>query len=400
MNKLGKLTLGAVLVAPLLAGCSSTLKTVESLTVEYGTPISTDINQYLSKDIKKENKDKLLAEAKVEILEDKKVEGKDYQSIGEYKVKITYQKEEAEVKVTVKDTVKPVFKDFKDNVDTYKDVKVDFTKLYKAEDLDKVVITADDSKVDYTKEGSYKASVTATDESKNVETKEVTVNIKKPTIKLDKASKSVYVKESFVLKTDIKGKDTKATFKSSDSTVATVSETGKVTAKKKGTATIIATANGVEAKCKVTVKEVPKGSSTTTQIVTNPTTGKKEEVVVVKPTQPATAQTSREVFNLINAERSKAGLPALSWNNGLSSLAKQRATECTKKYSHVRPDGSLVNYGEILTGGTSANKAVSNWMNSSSHKESILKKEYSSMCAAKIKDPEYPGYIWVVLFDL
>ena len=84
----------------------------------------------------------------------------------------------------------------------------------------------------------------------------------------------------------------------------------RVTAKKKGTATITATANGVEAKCKVTVKALPSGSSTTTQTVTNPTTGKKEEVVVVKPSKPKTASatTSQTTFNLLNKERAKKGV--------------------------------------------------------------------------------------------
>ena len=304
----------------------------------------------------------------------------------------------------VKDTVKPVFKDFKNSVDTYKDVRIDFTKLYKAEDLDKVTITADDSKVDYTKEGSYKATVTATDESKNVETKEVTVNVKKPEIKLDKTSKSVYVKESFVLKPTIKGKDTKATFKSSNSSVATVTETGKVTAKKKGTATITATANGIEAKCKVIVKEVPKGSSTTTKVVTNPTTGKKEEVTVVKPSMPSggsstskTPQTSREAFNLINAERRKRGLPEYKWSSSLASSATIRAKEITTKYGHVRPDGSdpldMPNvYSEIICNRSTANKAVQAWMNSTGHRNAILRDDLTIGAVAKC------GEYWVALF--
>lgn len=255
MNKFEKLTLSIALAVPLLSGCSSNiLKTVESLNVEFGTPISTDVVYYLSEDIKKEDKEKLLANTKVEILEDEKVEGKEYQHIGEYTVKLSYEDETSEVKVTVKDTVKPVFKNFKESINTYKDVKIDFTKSYKAEDLDNVTIISNDSQVDYTKVGNYKATVTATDESGNAETKEVTVNINKPTIKLDETSKNMYINESFVLKANVKGKNTKATFKSSDTAIATVTETGKVTAKKKGTAIIIVSANDIKAECKITVK--------------------------------------------------------------------------------------------------------------------------------------------------
>lgn len=303
------------------------------MSVEYGQPISLKVEDYLDKDkMEKDELDSVLKSAKLVINGDKKKNGKEYQAIGEYTVKISYEEEEAEVKVSVKDTIKPVFKDFKDTVDTYKDVKVNFAKAYKAEDLSQVTITADDSQVDYTKEGNYKATVTATDGQKNAETKEVTVNVKKPEIKLDKTSKSVYAKESFVLKPTIKGKDTKATFKSSNTSVATVNENGKVTAKKKGTATITVSANGVEATCKVTVKSVPKGSRTTTQTVTNPSTGEKEEVTVVKPPKPsngggsltsAKATISMDAVNIINQERSKRGLSTLSYDASLGNIAKK-----------------------------------------------------------------------------
>ncbi len=403
--------LSLVLMAGTLAGCSKKVMVKENMTLEYGEAISTDIATYLSDDLSEEERTKVLAEAKVVLENDEKAEGQDYQLPGDYTVHIKYNGDITEVKVTVKDTKKPVFKDLKKELEYVRDCKPtaeDLAKQFNAEDLDKVTITVDDSQIDYTKEGTYKAVVKAVDSSKNEEVQEITIKVVNPTLKLDKSSKSMYEKESFVLKATVKGKDSKAKFSSSNTSVATVSENGKVTAKKKGTATITAEANGVKATCKVTVKSVPKGSSITTQTVINPTTGKKEEVTVVKPkpsnpsggSTSASATTARELLSLINSERQKAGVAPLSWASGLDSLAKTRAKECTVKYSHVRPDGSLVNYGEILTGGTSASKAMSNWMNSSRHKASVLNTDYKSMSAAKIKDPEYPGYIWVVLFNL
>lgn len=410
MNKKTLSILSLALMAGALTGCSKGLDVKESMTIEYGEAISTDVATYLSDEVTGEERTKVLAEAKVVLENDKKAEGQDYQLPGDYTVNIKYNGDITEVKVTVKDTKKPVFKDLKKELEYVRDCKPtaeELAKQFNAEDLDEVTITVDDSQVDYAKEGTYKAIVKAVDNSKNEEVQEITIKVVSPTLKLDKTSKSMYEKESFVLKATVKGKDTKAKFSSSNNSVATVSETGKVTAKKKGTVTITVEANGIKAECTVTVKSVPKGSSTTTQTVTNPTTGKKEEVTVVKPkpsnpggTTSASATTARELLGLINAERQKAGVSSLSWASGLDSLAKTRAKECTVKYSHVRPDGSLVNYGEILTGGTSASKAMSNWMNSSSHKASILNADYKSMSAAKIKDPEYPGYIWVVLFNL
>lgn len=265
-----------VMVILILCACSKQiLKVKEELIVEYGQPISINVQDYLNtKEIDKKDLTKLVDQTKLTIKNDKFVENKKYQAVGEYTVELVYGDEKAEVKVSVKDTTKPQFLNFKDKVDTYKDVKVDFTKMtFDLDDLSgETTSSVDDSKVDYKKVGTYKAIVTAKDKYENTETKELTVNVKNPEIKLDKTSQSVYVKESFVLKPTIKGKDTKATFKSSNNSVASVSDSGKVSAKKKGTTTITAEANGVKATCKVSVKTLPSGSQATTQTANTPTT--------------------------------------------------------------------------------------------------------------------------------
>lgn len=52
--------MGFLIIVPLLFACSSqTLKTVDKLEVEYGTPISTEVSDYLSDDIDKEDKAKI-----------------------------------------------------------------------------------------------------------------------------------------------------------------------------------------------------------------------------------------------------------------------------------------------------------------------------------------------------
>ena len=73
--------------------------------------------------------------------------------------------------------------------------------------------------------------------------------------KLNATSKTLYKGNSFTLK--ITGRVGKAKFSSSNKKVATVSSSGKVTAKGKGSATITVKTNGVTLKCKVTVK-LPK----------------------------------------------------------------------------------------------------------------------------------------------
>lgn len=79
------------------------------------------------------------------------------------------------------------------------------------------------------------------------------VTVKKPAIQLNKESVSIQQGSSFTLKATVKGKSKKVTWSSSSKKIATV-KNGKVTAKKAGIVTITAKANGVTAKCKVTVK--------------------------------------------------------------------------------------------------------------------------------------------------
>lgn len=71
-------------------------------------------------------------------------------------------------------------------------------------------------------------------------------------LKLNKSSISLYEGKSYTLK--INGTSLKPSWKSSNTKVATVNSSGKVVAKKKGTATITATLGGRKITCKVTVK--------------------------------------------------------------------------------------------------------------------------------------------------
>lgn len=77
----------------------------------------------------------------------------------------------------------------------------------------------------------------------------------KATISLNKTSISITRGSSTVLKATVKGKSKKVTWSSKNSSIASVSSSGKVTAKKVGTTYITAKANGVSKTCKVQVKE-------------------------------------------------------------------------------------------------------------------------------------------------
>lgn len=81
------------------------------------------------------------------------------------------------------------------------------------------------------------------------------VNVNTAKIELNKNNATLYEKASLHLKATIVGKNKKVTWKSSNTSVVSVSSSGKVMAKKAGKAIITASANGKKATCVVVVKK-------------------------------------------------------------------------------------------------------------------------------------------------
>ena len=390
----------------------------EEVQVEFGENISLEASTYL--DEEKVDKDII---AKTTVTTDAPKQSnlsnnsvKDCPPVGEYTVTLKYSDETAEVKVKVVDTTKPKFTKYKDAVGVTKDCNPDMDRIvaeFQANDLSEVKITVDDSQVDYSKVGKYKATVKATDKYNNEETRELTFEIVEPTIELNKKSDSIYVKENVVLKATIVGKDTKANFSSSNTDVATVDSNGKVTGKKAGTATVTAEANGVKATCEITVKKVPSGSSTEKKTVTNPNTGKQETVTIVKPkpsggnsgssggssSASSTPVAVQSMMNRFNQARAENGVPALRWDSSLQSAAMTRAKEVTQKFAHVRPDGTNaldmpgVKAEILVMGAYSESQAFNSWMNSTPHRNCILNDESGGVYIVR------NGSYWVGLFS-
>ena len=96
-------------------------------------------------------------------------------------------------------------------------------------------------------------------------------------------------------------------------------------------------------------------------------------------------------FDLMNAQRTQAGLGALSWDSDLENAAAIRAFECSESFSHTRPDGSdwytvnaQIMHGENLAYGyNSADSVMTAWMNSPTHKENIMYPSFTK-CAIAI----------------
>lgn len=92
-----------------------------------------------------------------------------------------------------------------------------------------------------------------------------------------------------------------------------------------------------------------------------------------------------QVLSLVNSERAKYGLRALTYDAHLSRAADIRAVEIKSLFSHTRPDGrscftaldevgySYRKAGEnIAYGQESAEEVMNAWMNSEGHRANIL----------------------------
>lgn len=157
------------------------------------------------------------------------------------------------------------------------------------------------------------------------------------------------------------------TWSSTNSSVASVTKSSGnkaiITAKKVGTAYIkVTTYNGKVDTCKVVVRK-----DTTEEYID-------------------------KVIELTNAERKKAGLPALSKRTDVNKAAQTRAKETTVNFSHTRPNGERyftimddynINYtrlGENIAMGYSSPQAVVDaWMASEGHKKNILNSEFKGI---------------------
>jgi hypothetical protein len=148
------------------------------------------------------------------------------------KTTVTLDANKATVYRTGKTTIKATVKNGQGKT-TYKSSNTKIAKV-----SSKGVVTA-------VKAGTAKITIT----NNNV-SKVFIVTVKNPTLNIK--SVNLYVKKTATIK--ITGQIGTAKFTTSDKKIATVNSKGKITAKKKGTATITVKTNGITLKTKVTVK--------------------------------------------------------------------------------------------------------------------------------------------------
>ena len=154
--------------------------------------------------------------------------------------------------------------------------------------------------------------------------------------------------------------------------------------------------------------ELPDGSTgtSTDQSSTGDSAGQTSEPSTAEMTQ------AEAILKLVNEERSKAGVPALTLSEKLTSVANIKAKDMADKnyFSHDSPTygspfdmmkkfGISFSYaGEnIAAGQKTAEEVMNSWMNSSGHKANILNKNFTQIGVGFYRGGEY-GTEWVQMF--
>ncbi|MEG0314896.1 MAG: CAP domain-containing protein [Erysipelotrichaceae bacterium] len=301
-----------------------------------------------------------------EQMKDVKIVVKDYKEgkLGTYRVIVTY-KEQAilEYDLKIEDTVKPVIKveplkvNYKQSLATYDDF-VKYSKLSVSDDYAKLDVLKKSYKIsnyDPNKEGKQVVTISFSDGTNTV-TKDVEI-----TVLDEKAEKIKPVKNE------------------SNNETASDKETNN------------------------------DGGSASAPAA--PAAPSKPAPAPSKPTPPSSANIDaslgKQIFNLTNAERSKAGLAPFGWDSAIERAVDIRAEEITRSFSHTRPNGTkcftvLSEVGENVgqsageniamrtTSNDDANLLMGQWMNSQRHKDNILGDfSHVAISCAKINGESY-----------
>ena len=227
-------------------------------------------------------------------------------------------------------------------------------------------------------------------------------------IKLNKKTAKIAVGKSVTLK--VRGTKKKVKWKSSKKSVATVNAKGKVTGKKAGKAVVTAKVKGKTLKCKVIVtkKQAAKKNAKT---VTKKQTAKNTNTTGKKNTT-SDISLQKKVISIVNKNRKKKGLEALTMDEKLMKAAQDRAKELTKSFSHTRPNGTscftifekykitpTASGENIAAGQRSAAAVMDSWMNSPGHKENIMNNRFKKIGVGLVIVPnDMYSYYWVQMF--
>lgn len=170
----------------------------------------------------------------------------------------------------------------------------------------------------------------------------------------------------------------------------------------------------------VATPEATQAPEVTPEVTAQPTkspvvTPESTKAPVATPTPESTSAPTDteayayEVVELVNQERAKNGLSALTTDKTLMDAAQKRAVETNTSFSHTRPSGQnfstvLSEFGisyrsageNIAYGQKTPEDVVNAWMNSSGHRANILNSSYTTIGVGCYKSGN--TYYWSQLF--
>ena len=161
---------------------------------------------------------------------------------------------------------------------------------------------------------------------------------------------------------------------------------------------VTAKVKGKTLKCKVTV--------------TKKQAAKKNAKTAGKKNTTSDISLQKKVISIVNKNRKKKGLEALTMDEKLMKAAQDRAKELTKSFSHTRPNGTscftifekykitpTASGENIAAGQRSAAAVMDSWMNSPGHKENIMNNRFKKIGVGLVIVPnDMYSYYWVQMF--
>lgn len=213
--------------------------------------------------------------------------------VGDYDVKYQLNNAEVLLKITVQDTTAPEVS-LLQNIKIFENHEIKYQDYVNIKDNSEYTFDIDDSNVKYDTVGTYNAIATVTDKYKNKTEMDIPVEIEKLNVDISKTSLTL-LKNTKSQITVTTNSNKAIEYKSNNEDVASINNSGNITAKKVGKAVISATVDGKTVKCDVTVKEketqVSKKTSTTNTSTSKTTTSKKNTT-----TKKSSDKTSATVY--------------------------------------------------------------------------------------------------------
>lgn len=198
---------------------------------------------------------------------------------------------------------------------------------------------------------------------------------------------------------------TKAKVKTSTPAKAKTTKIKKTNKKTTKTKTTTPAKTTTKTKTRTPAKTTDKTKTTTPAKTTDKTktTTPAETTDKTKTTAPASqkydSSFASQVLKLVNEERAKGGVSALTMSDQLTAPANKRAQEIVKQFSHTRPNGtqwstvldefnvSVRTAGENLAYGYNTPEAVvEGWMNSPGHRANIMNSNFNKIGIGVYKD--------------